>query len=71
MPFGKVRILLADGSRRRDGRPIAGERLRHALVVLPYDGTLCVELRIVQIGFRQRRLQRLREGRVRRDRQNR
>jgi hypothetical protein len=53
---GLIGILLADRSRGGERGAIAGERLRHAFVILPDDGALSVELRITLISARQRRL---------------
>ena len=53
-----IDILLADRSRGRERRAIAGERLRHAFVILADDGALRVELRIALISLRERRLHR-------------
>ena len=51
---------------RVHARPIAGQRLRHALVGLAHDGALRIELWIILVGARERRLDALGFGRLRR-----
>ena len=45
---------LADRRRQADARPVAGQRLRHALVGDAHRRALGIELRIVLIGLGQR-----------------
>jgi hypothetical protein len=51
-----IDVLFACAGIRADARPIAGERLRHALIGLADSCALRIELRIVLVGSGQRRL---------------